>query len=155
MSPIRDHRVMAIDALSQDWQGKSMYMFPPFSCSGSHLETKDHPGGRSNTNSPLVAVTIVVSTSTTSVCGPPSILSVPLGPTLTTEICLRQQVIPSARMEALMQHYQEAGFSKEVSRLAAAPRKPSTNRIYDDRWLRFAHWADDKELTCLVPQLLE
>ena len=48
------------------------------------------------------------------------------------------QVIQSARMEALMQHCQAAGFSKEVSRLMAAPRRPSMN---DDRWLRFAHWA--------------
>ena len=40
----------------------------------SHSETRDHPGGRSDTNSPLVAVTTVVSTSTASVCGPPSLL---------------------------------------------------------------------------------
>ena len=32
-----------------------------------------------------------------------------------------------------MQHYQAAGFSKEVSKLAAAPRRPSTNRMYDDK----------------------
>ena len=31
----------------------------------SHSETQDHPGGQSDTNSPLVAVTTVVSTSTT------------------------------------------------------------------------------------------
>ena len=47
-------------------------------------------------------------------------------------------------MEALMQHYQAAGFSKEVSKLAAAPRRPSTNRMYDDRWLRLANWATGK-----------
>ena len=62
-----------------------------------------------------------------SVCGPPSLLSVPPG--------------PSARMEALIQHYQATGFSKEVSRFVAAPKTPSTNRMYDDRWLCFAHWA--------------
>ena len=48
---------------------------------------------------------------------------------------------PSARMEALMQHYQAAEFSTEVSepQFAAAPtcRRPSTDRMYDDRWLRF------------------
>ena len=46
-------------------------------------------------------------------------------------------------MEALMQHYQAAGFSREVSKLAAAPtcRRPSTNRMYDDRWLHFTNWA--------------
>ena len=30
MSPILEPRALAVDALSQDWQGKSMYMFPPF-----------------------------------------------------------------------------------------------------------------------------
>ena len=44
-------------------------------------------------------------------------------------------------MEALMQHYKAAGFSDEVSRLAAAPRRPSTNRMYDDKWLCFTYWA--------------
>ena len=44
-------------------------------------------------------------------------------------------------MEALMRHYKAAGFSEEVSRLAAAPRRPSTNRMYDDRWLRYVRWA--------------
>ena len=29
MSPIPDPRVIAVDALSQVWQGRSMYMFPP------------------------------------------------------------------------------------------------------------------------------
>ena len=38
---------------------------------------------------------------------------------------------------ALMQHFQTAGFSEEVSRLPAAPRRPSTNNMYDDSWLRF------------------
>ena len=28
--PIPEPRALAVDALSQDWQGRSMYMFPPF-----------------------------------------------------------------------------------------------------------------------------
>ena len=54
-----------------------------------------------------------------------------------------REVIPSACMEALMQHYQATGFSWEVSKFATAPtcRRPSTNRMYDDRWLRFTTWA--------------
>ena len=63
----------------------------------SHSEVQDHPGGQSDTNSPLVAITTIVSTSTMSVCGPPLLLSIPPGPTVTT------QIIPS--MEALKQHY--------------------------------------------------
>ena len=34
---------------------------------------------------------------------------------VTTGLYLKRQVIPSARMEALMQHYKAAGFSREVS----------------------------------------
>ena len=33
MSPIPEPRALAVDALSQDWQGRSMYMFPHSSCS--------------------------------------------------------------------------------------------------------------------------
>ena len=73
--------------------------------------------------------------------------SVPAG----SEICLGRKVVPSARMEALMRHSKAAGFSDEVSRLAAAPRRPSTNRMYDDRWLRFARWAAGQGFDPLDP----
>ena len=72
---------------------------------------------------PLVAVTTVVSTLTTTVCGPPTLLSIPPRPAVTTGIS-RAAIIPSARMEALMQHYQAAGFLKEVSKLAAELEDP-------------------------------
>ena len=91
--------------------------------------------GRGDTHRPLVAVTTVVSTPATIECGSPAmILSVPQRPFVTTRLYLKRQVIPSARMEALMQHYQAAGFSREVSKLAAAPtcRRSSTNRMFDD-----------------------
>ena len=50
-----------------------------------------------------------------------------------------------------MRHYKAAGFSDEVSRLAAAPRRPSTNRMYDDWWLRFARWAAGQGFDPLDP----
>ena len=50
-----------------------------------------------------------------------------------------------------MRHYKAAGFSEEVSRLAAAPRRPSTNRMYDDRWLRYARWAAGQGFDPLDP----
>ena len=85
----------------------------------SHSEAQEHPG---DTHRPLVAVTTVVSTPATIECGSPAtILSVPQRPFVTTGLYLKRQVIPSARMEALMQHYQAAGFSREVSKFAAAP----------------------------------
>ena len=97
----------------------------------SYSEAQDHSVGRGDTYSPLVAVTTVVSTLTVSVCEPPTLLSVLSRPNVTTGICLVRQFVPSARMEALMQHYQAAGFSRKVSRPAAAPRRPSTNKMYD------------------------
>ena len=109
----------------------------------SHAEASIHSGGRGNSHSPLVAVSVVVSTSTTSLCGTPSSTPLPSGSSVPagSEVHLRWKVVPSACMEALMRHYKAAGFSDEVSRLAAAPRRSSTNRMYDDRWLRFARWA--------------
>ena len=50
-----------------------------------------------------------------------------------------------------MRHYKAAGFSDEVSRLAAAPRRPSTNRMYDDRWCRFNRWAAGQGFDPLDP----
>ena len=43
----------------------------------SHSEALVHPGGRSNSHSPLVAKTVVVSTPTSSLCGSPPVLSLP------------------------------------------------------------------------------
>ena len=50
-----------------------------------------------------------------------------------------------------MRHYKAAGFSDEVSRLAAAPRRPSTNLMYDDRWQRFTRWAAGQGFDPLDP----
>ena len=93
-----------------------------------HVSTISHQ----DTHRPLVAVTTVVSTPATIECGSPATIhSVPQRPFVTTGLYLKRQVIPSACMEALMQHYQAAGFSREVSKFAAAPtcRRPSTNRM--------------------------
>ena len=81
------------------------------------------------------------------------ILSVPQRPVVTTGLYLKQQVIPSACMDAFMQYYQAAGFSREVSKLAAAPtcRRPSTNRMYYDRWLGFTNWATGRGFDPLGP----
>ena len=119
----------------------------------SHSEAPVHPGGRSNSHSPLVAETVLVSAPTSSLCGSPPVLSLPSRSSVPagSEVCLGWKVLPSARMEALMRHYKAAGFSDAVSRLAAAPRRPSTNRMYDDRWLRFARWAAGQGFDLLDP----
>ena len=50
-----------------------------------------------------------------------------------------------------MQYYKAAGFSEEVSGLAAAPRRPSTNHMYNGRWLRFTHWVTGQGFDPLSP----
>ena len=151
MSPIPDPRALAVDALSQDWQGRSMYMFPPFPLLSKVIQKL-----RATQKAEVILIapwSAVVSTFTSSVCGTPvssslpSRSSVPAGP----EVHLRWNVVPSARIEAPMRHYKAAGFSDEVSRLAPAPRRPSTNRMYDDRWLRFAQWAAGQGFDPLDP----
>ena len=70
----------------------------------SHSEALVHPGGRSNSHSPLVAETVVVSISTSSLCGSPPVLSLRSRSSVTagSEVCLRRKVVSSERMEALM-----------------------------------------------------
>ena len=118
VSPILEPRALAVDALSQDWQGRSMYMFPPVPpAQQGRAESSVHSGGGGDTCSPLVAVSVVVSTSATSLCGTPASTSLPSGSSVPagSEVHLRGKAVPSARMEALMRHYKAAGFSDEVS----------------------------------------
>ena len=42
MSPIPEPRALAVDALSQDWQGRSMYMFPYFLSSAKSFRSSSH-----------------------------------------------------------------------------------------------------------------
>ena len=90
----------------------------------------------------------MVSTPALTVCGPSFVLSIPPRSIVTTgtEVHLRWKIIPFARMEALMQHYKAAGFSEEVSRLAAAPR-----RMYDDQCLCYTPWATGQGFDPLSP----
>ena len=72
----------------------------------SYSETTGHTGSRGYSDSPL-AKTVVVSTPTSSLCGPSAVLSIPPRSSVSTgsEICLGQKVVPSACMEALVRHY--------------------------------------------------
>ena len=114
----------------------------------SHSENMCHSGGGSDPNSPMVTITNLVSTPASTLCGSSSVLSIPA---TGTEVHLGRKVVPSARMDAVMQHYIASGFSEEVSRFAAVPRRPSTNRMYDDQWLCFTHWAAGQEFDLLSP----
>ena len=109
----------------------------------SHSEAQEHPDRRSDTHHPLVAVTTVVSTPATIECGSPAtILSVPQRPFVTTGLYLKRQVVPSARIGGSYAALPSSRILSEVSKFATAPtcRRPCTNRMYDDRWLRFTTW---------------
>ena len=55
-------------------RGGQCTCFPHSPCSKSHAVTLIHSGGGGNSRSPLVAVSVVVPTSTTSLCGTPLVL---------------------------------------------------------------------------------
>ena len=82
MSPVQEPRALAIDALSQDLQGRSMYMFPLFSL----LSTVTQKLGTTQEGEVILI--------------PPCWPSQPWFP----HLCLKRQVVPSALMEALVQH---------------------------------------------------
>ena len=54
-----------------------------------------------------------------------------------------------------MQHFQMAGFSEEVPRLATTPRGHSTNCHYDDRWFRFPGLAAELGIVWLGPRVAQ
>ena len=77
------------------------------------------------------------------VCRSSVVFDLPSGPD-TARSHLGREVVPSARIEALRQHLQATGFSEDVFRFAAALLRPLRNRMYDDRWLRFAGWTAEQ-----------
>ena len=137
MSSVPEPRALAVDAVSGLAGEVNVHVSSIPSAQQSHSEAPVHPGGRSNSHSPLVAESVIVSTPTLSLCTTPPGLSLPSRSSVPagSEVCLGWKVVPSARMEALMRHYKAAGFSDKVSRL------PSTNCMYDLRLLRFSKWA--------------
>ena len=105
MSPILKPRALAVDALSQDWQGRSMYMFPPFPLLSKVIQKLwSTQEAEVILIAPLVAKTVIVSKPTSSLCGPSTVLSLPARFSVTTgsEIHLGRKVISSACMEALV-----------------------------------------------------
>ena len=110
MSPVPEPRALAIDAFFTGLAGEfDVHVFTVSPAQQSHSEAQDHPDRRGDTLD-----------NTCYECGSPTILSIPQRPVVTTGLYLERQVVPSAHMEALMQHYQAAEFSREVYKLAAA-----------------------------------
>ena len=136
MSPIPEPRALAVDALSQGWQGRSMYLFPPFPLLSKVIqELRSTQAAEVVLIAPWWPSQLLFPHLPRLCVEHPCVLSLPSRSSVParSEACLGWKVVPSARMEVLMRHYKAAGFSDEVFRLAAAPKRPSTNRMYDDR----------------------
>ena len=99
----------------------------------------------------MVSVSAIVFASVPTVCGPASVSPVPSRTAVSTRLHLGWEFVPSACMEALMQYFQAAEFSEEVSRFTAAPRSPSKNLMYSSSALLARPL--NKELIRLVSEL--
>ena len=86
----------------------------------------------------------MVSTPTSSLCGPSTVLSLLLRSSVTTglEIHLGWKVVPSAHMEA---------FQMRSLGLPQLLGDPKPNHMYDDWWLRFTRWAAGQGFDPLNP----
>ena len=115
-------------------RGDQCTCFCRFLCSTRSF--RSHPFSRSDIDRSLVSVTAVVSTPTSTLCGSPTVLSI---------------VVYYLHAWRLSCNTRKQQISDEVSRLAAAPRRPSTNRMYDVRWHRFTHWATQEGFDPLNP----
>ena len=137
MALVPEPRALTIYALSQDWQGRSMYMFPSFLLLNKVIQK-------------------LRTTQTGEV-----ILIAPWWPSVDhllrffqyrRDLLSQQGYISNSKSYHLhawrllcstikQQDFQ--GRSLINYKFAAAPtcRRPSTNRMYDDRWLRFTTWA--------------
>ena len=62
MSPIPEPQALAVDALPQPWQGRSMYMFPPFPLHNEVIQKLSNSGRRDHSYNSLVAISTVVPT---------------------------------------------------------------------------------------------
>ena len=120
----------ALDALSQDWQGKSMFMFPPFPLLSKVIQ-------KLRTTQVFVWTTLSSFHTAGTYCH-----NRDMSQMASRTICMlggSHAALPSSRI------------FEQVSRLAAAPRRPSANIVFDDRWLHFAHWAAGQGFDLLGP----
>ena len=150
MSPIPEPLALAMDALSQDWQGRSMYMFPPFTLLSKVIQKP---------RATQEAEVILIAPWRPKQPWFPHLLRLcvyhplffPCRRDILSQQDQRYVSYHRTRTEALVGHYKAAGFSDKVSRLAAAPRRPSTNRMYDDQCLHLARWAAGQGFDPLSP----
>ena len=72
MSPILEPRALAVDTLSPDWQGRSMYMFPPFSLLNKVIQKlRSIQAAEVILVAPWWPKQLWFSTPTSSLCGSP------------------------------------------------------------------------------------
>ena len=123
----------SVSGLARD---SNVHVSADSSAQQGHSEVTGYPGSSSDIDRSLLAITAVVSTPTSALCGSPTVLSIPPISTLSAQpgIHLGRKALPYACMDALMR-----------------PRRPSTNLMYDDRWLCFTHRATQEGFDPLNP----
>ena len=153
VSPILEPLGLVIDALSQDWQGRSLFMFPPFPLlskviqklrttqEGEMILIAYLPGGHHNHGFHIYYVFVWTTLSSfrraRTYCH-----NSDMSWMASHTICMfggSRATLPNSTI------------FEEVSRLVAAPRRPSIYRVYNDRCLRFAHWAAGQGIDQLGP----
>ena len=130
----------------------------------NHSETKYHPGGRGYmySNSPMVAITTVVSTSTLSVCGPPCVWTI-LASFRTAETYCHNR--PGYVSDGKSYHLHTWRLSCSTTKQQDfQKRSPDSRQLLEDpqqtECMTTGSFAlltgpQDKELISLVPQLLK
>ena len=126
----------AIDALSQDWQGKLMFMFPPF----PPFPLLSKVIQKLRTTQVLLWTTLSSFHTAGTYCH-----NRDMSRMASRTVCVlggSHAALPSSRI------------FEQVSRHTAAPRRPSTNIVTTGGFTSLTG-LQDKDLICLVPQLLK
>ena len=105
----------------------------------SHSETMCHPGGRGDSNKPLVST--VVPTPASTLCGPPTLFYIPPRSVVTTGFISDGKSYHLHALRFSSSIIKQQDFQKKYLGLLRATRRPSAIRMYDDRWICFIHWA--------------
>ena len=159
MSPIPEPRALAVDALSQDWQGRPMYMFPPFALLSKVIQKL-----RSTQEAEVILIAPWWPKQLF-----PHLLS----------LCVDHPLFFPYRRDLLSQQDQRYVSDRKSYRLHAwrlscdttkqqafQPRSlglpqhlhvgdPQPITWHDYRWLHFTRWAAGQGFDPLVPQLLK
>ena len=148
MSPGQEPLVLAIDTLSQDWQGRSMYMFPPFPLLNKVIQ---------KLRTTQTGEVILIAPWWPSQPWFPHLLRLsveyPRFFQYRRDLLSQQGYILSGKSYHLHTWRLSCSSTKQQDFQRRSLSSPQLigNRIYDDRWLRFTNWATGRGFDPLGP----